>query len=164
MAMADLCAMLEALGMSDVRSALQSGNLVFGSERTTAAKLETLLEAAAKKRLRLETLFLVRSAPEWAQVVARNPFPDEARRDPGRLVVHFLKAAPRPAAVKALQAAIVGRETVRSGGRQSHVYVYYPDGTGRSKVPALVGKHLGTNATARSWNTVMRLATMAGAA
>ena len=69
----------------------------------------------------------------------------------------FLKEAPGGAAVKALQAAIVGREVVRAVGRQA--YIVYPDGQGRSKLTnALIEKHLGTRGTARNWNTVLRLA------
>ena len=66
------------------------------------------------------------------------------------------------AAVAALQGAIVGREIVRGSGRQ--IYAYYPDGAGRSKLtPSAIEKALGTRATARNWNTVLKIAALAGA-
>jgi uncharacterized protein (DUF1697 family) len=155
-AMADLRDLLAGLGFSDVQSVLQSGNLVFKANGKPGA-LERLLEAEAKKRLALEADFFVRSAAEWEDVVAENPFHAEARRDPARLVAVFLKDAPGNGAVKALQAAIVGREVVRSTGKQA--YIVYPDGQGRSKLTnAVIEKHLGTRGTARNWNTVLRLA------
>jgi uncharacterized protein (DUF1697 family) len=156
-AMADLRNLVAGLGFSDVQSVLQSGNLVFKANGKGGAKLERLLEAEAKKRLALEADFFVRSAAEWEDLVAENPFRAEARRDPARLVVVFLKDAPGNGAVKALQAAIVGREVVRATGKQA--YIVYPDGQGRSKLTnALIEKHLGTRGTARNWNTVLRLA------
>ncbi len=156
-AMADLRDLLAGLGLEDVQSVLQSGNLVFRCNGEGGGRLERELEAEAKQRMALETEFFVRSAAEWEDVVADNPFHDEARRDPARLVAVFLKEAPRAAAVKALQAAIVGREVLRASGKQ--VYIVYPDGQGRSKLTnALIEKHLGLRGTARNWNTVLRLA------
>jgi uncharacterized protein (DUF1697 family) len=88
-------------------------------------------------------------------------FEAEAKSDPGHLVVMALKDAPAASAVKALQAAIKGREIVRAAGR--HAYIVYPDGIGRSKLTnALIEKTLATRGTARNWNTVMKLAAMAG--
>jgi hypothetical protein len=66
--------------------------------------------------------------------------------DPGRLAVVFLKAAPGAGRVKALQAAITGPETVRDGGRE--VYIYYPDGMGRSRLTNARSSKLGTRAAA----------------
>jgi uncharacterized protein (DUF1697 family) len=156
-AMADLRDLLGRMGLRDVQSVLQSGNLLFRGDGKGGARLEQAMAAGAKQRLGLDTEFFVRSAAEWEDMVAENPFREEARRDPARLVAVCLKAAPGGAAVKALQAAVVGREVVRSAGKQ--VYIFYPDGQGRSKLTnAVIEKHLGTRATARNWNTVLRLA------
>jgi len=159
-AMADLRHLLTQLGLADARSLLQSGNLVFGANGRTAARLERLLEAEAAKRLGLQTDFFVRSAKEWKSVVANNPFFKEAARDPGHLVVMALKDAPKDTDVKALQAAITGREVVRAGGK--HLYIVYPDGIGRSRLTnAVIDKQLGTRGTGRNWNTVLKLARLA---
>jgi uncharacterized protein (DUF1697 family) len=161
-AMADLRALFERLGFGDPRTALQSGNVVFGSDSRSPARLEATLEEALLKRLGVRTEFFVRTAKEWSGVVASNPFPAEAERDPGRFVVAFLKDAPGPKAVKALQAAIVGREVARAVGRQA--YIVYPDGQGTSRLTtSVIDKALATRCTARNWNTVMRLAALAGA-
>ena len=159
-AMADLRALLERLGFGEVKSLLQSGNLVFRSGRRTASEVERLLETETAKRLTLEADFFVRSAEEWKTVIAENPFRKEAVRDPGHLVVMCLKDAPDQADVKALQAAIAGPEIVRAGNR--HLYIIFPNGIGTSRLTnALIEKKLGTRGTGRNWNTVMKLDTLA---
>ena len=73
-----------------------------------------------------------------------------------------LKKAPGASGVRALQAAITGRETMKAKG--AHAYLYYPDGVGRSRLTtALIEKHLETRGTGRNWNTVLKLAALVGA-
>ena len=160
-AMRDLCGMLADLGFAEPRSLLQSGNLVFRGAPSLTAKVERRLEEAAAERLGLSTEFFVRTAPEWRDLIAANPFPEAAERDPGHLLVLTLRDAPGEAAVSALQAAIRDREVVRAVGRQA--YVVYPDGIGRSRLTyALIERELGTPGTGRNWNTVQKLAALAG--
>ncbi|HSR58219.1 MAG TPA: DUF1697 domain-containing protein [Candidatus Binataceae bacterium] len=159
-AMSDLCAMLAKLGFSDSRSLLQSGNLIFRCEARTGAVLEALLEREAEKHLKLKTDFFVRSAQEWKEIVAHNPFREQAASDPAHLLVMFAKSAPSAKAVAALQAVITGPEIVRARGRQ--VYIVYPDGIGRSRLTnAMLEKKLGTRGTARNWNTILKLGALA---
>lgn len=158
-AMAELRGFCEALGYEDVRTLLQSGNLVFRSKGAKAPELERRLETEAAKRLGLETDFFVRTAAQWKTIVDGNPFPKEAERDPSHLVVTCLKAKPKARAIQALDGAIAGPETARVSGR--HAYIVYPNGIGRSKLTnAVVEKALGTRGTARNWNTVSKLATL----
>jgi uncharacterized protein (DUF1697 family) len=156
-AMSALCDLIGGLGFDGARSLLQSGNLVFASAKKKGATLEQALEAETVKRLGLSVDYLVRSAEEWSEIVARNPFPKEAGADPGHLLVMCLKTAAQAKDVKALQAAIRGREVVEADGKQ--LYLVYPDGVGRSKLTsALIEKTLGIRGTARNWNTVLKLA------
>ena len=151
-AMSDLREWLTQIGMADGKSVLQSGNLVFQTRPQPSATLEGLLEREARNRLGLDTDFFVRTADEWKTLIAANPFPGEAQRDPGHLVVMFLKNAPKADDVAALRTAIVGRETIRALGKQA--YVVYPDGIGRSRLTnALIEKKLHTRSTGRNWNT-----------
>ncbi len=160
-AMADLRDLLKQLGFVDVRSLLQSGNLVFRGRARTSAQLERLLETKAEKRFALQTDVFVRTAEEWEGVVAHNPFREEAERDPAHLAVMFFKEAPGANAVKALQAAITGREVVRADGRQA--YITYPDGFARSRLTTtLIERKLGTRCTGRNWNTVLKIAALVG--
>ena len=159
--MAELRQMSEKMGFSDIQTLLQSGNLVFTAGRESPASLEDRLESESNKMFGRPLEVFVRSEPEWRGVVEANPFPEEAVRDPGHLLVTVLKAAPSPAAWSALEAAIQGRERIRGVGR--HAYIVYPDGVGRSRLTAVViEKHLGTRGTSRNWNTVSKIHQLLG--
>ena len=149
-AMGDLRAMAEDLGLTDVSTLLQSGNLVFRGTGS-ASKLEATLEREAERRLGLRTEFMVRTAAQWKKIVAANPFPKEAKTDPGHVVIMACKKAP-PSAVKTTGAK---RERVEVVGGE--VYVWYPDGIGRSKL-----RIAGVVGTARNWNTVLKIASALG--
>jgi uncharacterized protein (DUF1697 family) len=158
--MADLRHMLTVIGCKDVKSLLQSGNVVFTSEVPAGAELEARLEVETHKRLGLSTAFFVRTPRDLDAVIAGNPFPAEARSDPSHLVVMFLKAAPKAGAVESLRAAIKGPELVQSKGK--HAYITYPAGIGESRLTAaVIESKLGTQATGRNWNTVRKLVALA---
>jgi len=146
-AMSDLRDMATRLGLREARTLLQSGNLVFRSGKPPA-QLEKLLE----REIAMNVDVFVRTAEEWQAAVARNPFAEEAKRDPGHLLLMALKDA-----ADAGTLVIPGREVARGSGRE--IYLYYPDGQGKSKLTnAVIEKKLGTRGTARNWNTVMKLA------
>ncbi len=159
-AMVDLRTHLTDLGYADVRTVLQSGNVLLRTEGAFGMKLESRLESELLDGFGLRTDVIVRSATEWSRLVAENPFADAAERDPSHLVALLPKRDVNAGVVDALRAAIAktgGRETVSGGGRQ--LYMTYPDGIGESKVTtALVERALGTPVTGRNWNTVLKLA------
>jgi uncharacterized protein (DUF1697 family) len=158
-AMANLKALAADIGLGDPKTLLQSGNLVFEAGAKSPAALEKLLEKEVESRLGLKTVFMVRTGADMKRVLARNPFPSEAKSDPSRLHVYFLKDDATAAAVTALNAAIKGPETAKGKGRE--IYISFPDGMGKSKLThAMIEKHLGTRVTARNWNTVNKLAEM----
>jgi uncharacterized protein (DUF1697 family) len=160
--MADLRAMFEALDFANVRTLLQTGNVVFEGGRRTGAALESFLEAETTKRLNLGCDYLVRTSAQWIDLVAGNPFPNEARRDPSHLLVMPLKSVPGKREVAALQATIEGREVLKAKGQD--LYIVYPDGIGRSKLTvSVIEKKLNTRGTCRNWNTTLKLLAMAQA-
>jgi uncharacterized protein (DUF1697 family) len=157
--MADLKAVAERAGLSEARTLLQSGNLVFEAKTKPSASLEKLLETALAKELELKTPVVVRSAAEWRAAVDGNPFTKEAKSDPGHLVLMPLKAKPEKAAVAELVKAIVGREQAKLIGQQ--LYLVYPDGIGVSKLTsALIEKKIAVSGTGRNWNTVQKIAAL----
>ncbi|HTR78430.1 MAG TPA: DUF1697 domain-containing protein [Gemmatimonadaceae bacterium] len=160
--MAVLRDLLADLGYTDGRTLLQSGNLVFRAAARASAGLEGVLEREAERRLGLHTRFIVRSAREWRGIIDGNPFHEEAAREPGRLAVLALTRTPAADRVEALTAAVRGPEIIRAGSK--HLYIVYPAGMGTSKLTLpLIEKHLGSAGTARNWNTVLKLGTLAGA-
>lgn len=154
--MSNLRELAEALGFTDARTLLQSGNLVFSARERSGAWIERALEKAARERLAVDTDFFVRTSSEWKTLVDENPFSEEARSDPGHLLAVVLKDAPGVDRVSALQDSIAGREVVRA--KERYLYAVYPDGVGRSRLTmALIEKKLGTKGTGRNWNTVLKL-------
>ena len=159
-AMSDLRAMLEKVGCVEPRTVVLSGNVVFKSPIGSPARLEQLLEDESTRNLGVTTDYFIRSAKEWQAIIDANPFPKEAKKDPARLVMMCLRAAPSAAQVSALRAAMRGPEVVQVGGKQA--YFVYPDGMGRSKLTIkVIEKALGTTGTARNWNTVLKLGELA---
>ena len=158
--MSELRDRLTRAGFQEVRSILQSGNLVFESPERTSATVETALDSQIAPGLGARTEFFVRTAAEWHELVRQNPFPREAANDPGHLLMTVLKESPTPAAWRELAEAIPGRERVEGSGRTA--YFVYPDGVGRSKVTAkFIEARLGTRGTSRNWNTVQKLDALA---
>ena len=90
LAMADLRAFLESLGLSQVETYVQSGNFVFADPRDPA-ELEPLIEQQAVHHFGRETLYWVLAAKRWRDLIAANPFPDAAASDPARLLVYVAK-------------------------------------------------------------------------
>jgi uncharacterized protein (DUF1697 family) len=159
-AMADLKAMLVRMKFADPRTLLNSGNAVFRTGGRDTEDLERALAGELAKRLKLDVDVFVRTAEEWERAIDANPAPKVAKDDPGHFLLLCLKDEPTAAAVKALRAAIRGPETVHAVGR--HLYMSYPDGVGTSKVtPALIERILGTRATGRNWNTVLKMRALA---
>ncbi len=159
LAMAELRAFAAALDLDNPRTLLQSGNLVFAAADTSAGELEALLESRSEKRFGMKIECMVRSARELAAIIAKNPFPAEAKDDPAHLLGMLLKDKPAAAAVTALRGAIKGRESVAAVGKQ--LYIVYPDGIGRSKLTiGVIEKHLTTRGTGRNWNTLLKLAAL----
>jgi uncharacterized protein (DUF1697 family) len=147
--MAELTAVCEGLGFTDVKTYIQSGNVVFRSGETEAHVRKHLEDALAEK-MGGSLGVLVRNAKEMAAIAAVSAFPDAK---PNFLLVYFLAEAPAKNALDALVA--LDGEEVSIAGREIHIH--YPNGSGRSKLklPAL------KPGTSRNLNTVRKLATMA---
>ncbi len=158
--MAELRDLIESLGFTDVKSLLQSGNVVFQNEGRSSSDLERILEEQTEKRFKFKIDYVVRSLAEWDDLIEGNPFKSEAETNPGHLVATLTKGVIEPSKFEALRAAIKGSEIAHLGS--SHLYITYPDGIGESKLTnALLESKLGLRCTARNWNTVLKLAALA---
>lgn len=146
------------IGMKNVRTYVQSGNVVFEAEGN-ASKWEQALEKKLAGETRLPVTVLVRTATEIKKVLAGNPFANEKTVDAKRLAVVFLQEAPSKQALEKMRAVDIGNERFHCAGRE--IYIYCPDGFGRSKL-YLLDKVLGQRTTTRNWNTVAKLHAMCG--
>lgn len=153
--MADLRTALCSVGCANVRTYLQSGNAVFTSDREDAAALTREIRAHVAATLGLDVGVLLRTREELAAVVASNPFPVTATAG-AKVHVVFLSANPSPEQWTTVDPASFAPDEFRLGDRA--VYVWYPNGAGRSKLTLDVWeRRLGVCATARNWNTVTKL-------
>ena len=159
--MADLRALLEDAGYRDVRTLLQSGNVVLDTDEdpgTVAGRIE----AALAERLGFAVGVVVRTGEELAAVVAANPLGDVAT-DGSRHFVVFLSHALEPGALAALES----REFVpeRWVARERELFLWCPAGVQDSPLmKAATDPRGGPTATARNWNTVTKLLDLVGAA
>ena len=146
--MSDLKAMCEELGLTNVKTYIASGNVVFTS-KLSAAKLQSLLEQRLEIYAGKSVGVHIRSASELSAVLSSNPFPKAAGN---RNIVIFLDAAPPPDAISRLTG--LADEKIALGTRE--IYVHYDEGMGQSKLKIPAAK-LGT---ARNMNTVAKLVEM----
>jgi uncharacterized protein (DUF1697 family) len=157
-AMPELREALEDAGFEDVKTYLQSGNVVLSS-KAAAKRVARECERLIAERFGLDVKVMVRARAELAEIVNRNPL-GKVAQNPKRYQVSFLDAKPDPKAVRTLSDAAVAPERVAHVGRE--LYAWHPDGVGRSKLAALLaGAGLGVTATARNWTTVTKLLAIA---
>jgi uncharacterized protein (DUF1697 family) len=157
-AMPELRAALSDGGFDEVRTYLQSGNVVLASDKSPEQVARRCKKLIAD-RFGLEVEVVVRTRDELAEVVKRNPLRKVAK-EPKRYQVSFLAAKPDPEVVRKLSAAALAREQLAHVGRE--IYAWHPNGVGRSKLAALLGRSdLGVAVTSRNWTTVTKLLAMA---
>jgi uncharacterized protein (DUF1697 family) len=157
-AMPALRAALEKDGFDDVRSYLQSGNLVLASSAKADA-VARKVQCVIAKEFGLEIAVVTRTRAQLAKVVERNPLAKVAK-SPKRYQVSFLDAKPSRAVVRRIEEAADPKERVVVEGRE--IYAWHPDTIARSKLWALLaGQDLGVTATARNWTTVTKLLELA---
>jgi uncharacterized protein (DUF1697 family) len=157
-ALRDLCA---TLGLCDVKTYIQSGNLVFregGDPATVARRLEKAIETSFGFR----PAVIVRTASELRKVIAKNPFAGRAGIEPNRLLVVFMDNTPTKQAREQLLSLPCEPEELRINGRE--LYIYYPQGMAHPKISLVkIEKTLQCASTGRNWNTANKLLAMAEA-
>lgn len=149
------------LGWEEVRTYIQSGNVVFLAGGKPSA-LERELEAGLASQLGVTTSVMVRTAKAWKGYIAKNPFPEEARNETSRVLLYVPKSPPLEGAAEAIQSRAKNRERVARV--EDALCIYYPVGAGQSKLtPTLIDRSIGSPATGRNWRTVLELDSLASA-
>ncbi|WP_277767215.1 DUF1697 domain-containing protein [Sphingomonas sp. HITSZ_GF] len=153
---AELKAVVEGMGFSEVKTILASGNVVFEAGDAEPEALERDLHAALEKATGLKSDVHVRNRADLEKLVAANPFRKEAEERPSYLVVSFHRTPPSQAAIDALLESYDGPERMVIVGRE--LFTDFPDGQGRSNlIPAMQKAKLSKDNTGRNWNTVLKL-------
>ena len=167
-AMPELRSALAEAGFENVRTYVQSGNILLDTELEDAALAEILATLIAD-RFDVSVPVVVRSAAELAEVVAENPFPDAALAAPKLLQVTFLSSPLPDDVAERVWGASAGvfspdTEAISLAISRRNVYGWHPRGIHVSKLARdLSDRKLGVTATARNWTTVTTLLEMASA-
>lgn len=158
--MEELRALYQSLKLLDPRTYVQSGNVIFRTKEKNSPQLAKKIQSAIQKKLGCCPDVILRTADEMREAVAANPFPREVEREPGKVLVTFLAAEPRRGAESNLAKFKDLPEKLHLKGRE--LYIYFPNGAGRSKLPwSSVEKLLQVTGTARNWNSVRAILAIA---
>lgn len=164
LAMADLRAIVEAAGHGDVKTYIQSGNVVFtpaGGPAASDRELAAAIEAGIEERLGMRVGVVVLSREELAQALEADPY--QAEEEPR--YVHFIFFAQPPDAAARKRVATVQAAVAAKGSRDEAtaigrvLYLHTPDGFGRSELAAALTKAAKQTpvGTARNRSTVTKL-------
>lgn len=154
--MAELRTLMAGAGCADVRTYVQSGNAVLTAETDDREALAARIAAAVEKGRGFRPVVMLLTPAELAAAVHDNPFP-EATRAPTTLHLLFLATTPERPDLAAVE-AVAAQGTERFALRGRVLYLWCPDGIGRSKLAVAAGRAIRpVEATARNWRTVAKL-------
>jgi uncharacterized protein (DUF1697 family) len=146
----------EALGFEQVKTYIQSGNVVFKSTKLPAVALSKKIEEKILSEFGFPVSIIARSADEMSKMIANNPFLKERGIDQEKLHVMFLSDAPAPAALKKLVDLSAPPDQLRYSDRE--IYFYLPNGvSGSVLMKSPVDRVLSVVTTTRNWRTVNSL-------
>jgi uncharacterized protein (DUF1697 family) len=147
--MAQLRSHFESLGFDNVRSLIQSGNVIFESSHVPKARH---LESTIEDQFAIVSRIALRTPLELQRVVTNRP---ASMQDTGRLYVGFFASKPAPADVVHLDHERFLPEQFSVAGEE--IYMHLPDGMAQTKLPDYLNRRLKVPVTFRNWNTVNRL-------
>lgn len=153
-AMADLRELLNELGYQEVRTLLNSGNVVFNAGREKPGRSGSRIEKAMSEALGVSAAVTVLASADLLTVVEENSLGDVAQ-DPSRLLVAFCADPGRLTRLEPLMEQDWGPEALALGSVAA--YLWCPAGVLASRLPEAVGRALGDSATIRNWKTVARI-------
>ena len=152
--MAELRSLCEDAGLSDVRTLIASGNLVFSSSLRSAAKVRELLEGEIEQHFGFPVVVVVRTPKQLRDVVDGLPFDDAEHAH-----VSFLVSGGERAAVADLQDALINDAQLEVVG--DHAYLLTPNGLGQGFLRPGADRKFGKHGTVRNWRTVNKVLALA---
>jgi len=160
MKMEKLRSSCEGLGFADVKTYIQSGNVVLRAGKLSSSALSKKLGECIVRDFGFSAEVISRTREEMKQIIDNNPFARERGIDTSKLHVVFLSQAPSAAALKKLQELTLAPDRTRSSGNE--LYFYFPNGvSGSSLWKHPLDRITGVPGTMRNWNTVNKLYEMA---
>jgi uncharacterized protein (DUF1697 family) len=159
--MDDLRALYKSLGLEDPRTYVQSGNILFRTKERPTQELAKKIQAAIARKCGCNPNVILRTTAEFKKAIAGNPFAKRPEIEPGKLLVSFLSDEPGTEAQSTIEKLNQShKEELHLRGRE--LYIYFPDGAGKSKLPwSSLEKLFKVTGTARNWNSVTKMLEMA---
>lgn len=148
-----------ALRLSNVKTYVQSGNVVFDADTGSVAVLSEKIERRILRDFGFSVPVFLRTAKELEEIIRRNPFLTDTAIDHSKLHITFLADGAPKTTLQALQPLAAKPEQLRVIDRQ--IYLYCPNGYGRTRLSnTAIEKKLSVSATTRNWKTVNTLLAM----
>jgi len=146
----------EELGLENVRTYVQSGNVIFMVPKISAEALSQRIREKILADFGVSVSVLLLSSEELKNTVKNNPFLTEKGIDASKLHVTFLSETPNKAAIMELETKSAEPDKFRYC--KNRIYIYCPNGYGRTKLSNnAIEKMLSVTATTRNWKTVNEL-------
>lgn len=161
--MPELCKVVAHAGLTEVRSYIQSGNLVFDAGDRDSKEVAASIEKGILKKFGFEVDVMVRTRQELMRDAKRNPFLKSCEARPSLVLLGYskgcLKLPSKKAALEGLKARASQGEEVALVGEA--LWIDFVKSVGKSKLtPVFLEKEMGSPVTLRNWNTVLRLLSM----
>ncbi len=156
--MKELRSLLKNLGLQQVSTYIQTGNVVFQSDNSDIGQLVDSISGEVNKQFGFEPRVLVLTRDELEAAARANPFPG-AESEPSRLYLTFLAEEPKDPDLEALEN--IKKESERFELKGKVFYLHAPEGVGHSKLAAKVERYLDVPMTSRNWRTVQKIMEMA---
>jgi len=147
---------LRELGFEDVKTYIQSGNVVLKALTAHTTRIANKIEKKLLNDFGFAVSVIVRTPAELHQVIQNNLFLKEAGMDSSKLHVTFLSGTPEKIVLKSLERIAAGPDRVRWNDKE--IYLHCPNGYGETKLSnSALEKALSVQATTRNWKTVTKL-------
>jgi uncharacterized protein (DUF1697 family) len=154
--MEGLIALYESLGFKNVRTHVQSGNVVFSAPKSNIKELSSMIEERIKEVFNFPVAVLLRTPSELQRIIDNNPFLEDKGIDTNKLYVTFLSNAPANSILSQIKE--VRDESDKFVSMNREIYLYCTNGYGRTKFSNdFFEKELGVTATTRNWRTINTL-------
>jgi uncharacterized protein (DUF1697 family) len=154
--MAELKNLLETMGLNNVKTYIQSGNVLFESEKD-AEQLTLEIEAGITKTFGFPVPVILRTSVEFEQIIKNCPFPSDSLKEGESVQIAFLAGEPSTEGINHLNTFKSERDECKIKGKE--VYLFFRQSFRNSKLATQLPK-LGVPATVRNWKTVNKLATL----
>lgn len=156
--MKDLSQIFETAGCVQVKTYIQSGNVVFNGHVRSVGQLGDTIGSAIECEFGFRPVIHLITAKALRTAIASNPYP-QAASEPKSLHLFFLEGSPQKTHISNANRLLSSSESFAVIG--SRLYLYAPDGIARSRLAKGIDKAFHMNTTARNWRTITKLSELA---